>query len=229
MVKLGKAFLYHLWKFIASFPTFSGTTLRQAIPFHAQLDLEWWANLLPKFNGITLFEKDRPEVHLTTDACNSGMGGYWSDNNVNADKNSFAMELPKFLRDKHINILEVRAILVSFQLWGHQWARKKVIIHTDSTAAWRGLINHRLEGAGFYPLRRILLTAAEYDITVEPQWIKGSENVIADALSRFKWDILANVCPTWQSPYPLTPYPRISNNLSGHTTTNGPNSFTTDS
>ena len=128
-------------------------------------------------------------------------------------KDSFSIELPHFLRKQHINVLELRAIMIAFYFWSPRWRRLKVIIHTDSTAAWRGLNNLKLRGPGFYPLRHISLLAASHDILIEPLWIQGKENMIADALSRFNWDVLADYCPHWQIPYLLTPYPQISNNL----------------
>ena len=48
-------------------------------------------------------------------------------------------------------------------------------------------------------LRGLLLLTAEQDILIESRWIKGEDNTLADALSRFKYDVIANICPYWQN------------------------------
>jgi hypothetical protein len=88
-----------------------------------------------------------------------------------------------------------------------------VIVHTDNTSAFRGLQNHKIKGQGFYPLRHILLIASQFDIVVQPRWIAGKTNTIADALSRSNWKTLANLCPLWQYPYKATQFPMDFPNL----------------
>jgi Reverse transcriptase (RNA-dependent DNA polymerase) len=215
VARIGKLYMHHIWDFRRSFPDSSSHSFTKELPRELKLDLIWWANLLPDFNGVTLLEEERPIVHLTTDASSKGLGAYFyvEVDGILHQKDSFSIELPNFLRKQHINVLELRAIMVAFYFWSPRWRRLKVIIHTDSTAAWRGLNNLKLRGPGFYPLRHISLLAASHDILIEPLWIQGKENMIADALSRFNWDVLADCCPHWQIPYLLTPYPQISNNL----------------
>jgi len=44
-------------------------------------------------------------------------------------------------------------------------------------------------------LRRGLLLAAEYDIDIQTTWIPTKENALADALSQFDYDSIANITP----------------------------------
>jgi hypothetical protein len=55
-------------------------------------------------------------------------------------------------------------------------------VHTDNSATYEGLISQKQRGIGFYPLRHILLLATINDILVEPRWITGKTNDIADSL-----------------------------------------------
>ena len=64
-------------------------------------------------------------------------------------------------------------------------------------------------------LRGLLLLAAEQDILIESRWIKGEDNTLADALSRFKYNVIANICPHWQNLSDLS-LPRPSVYLPAH-------------
>jgi hypothetical protein len=99
-----------------------------------------------------------------------------------------------------------------------------VIAHTDSNTALNGLSKQKLQGAAFYPMRHIWLLAAQHDIELVPRRIAGVDNSIADALSRFNWKTLANLCPHWQFPYKTTSCPLGSELLLPPCLTNGPNS-----
>jgi hypothetical protein len=107
------------------------------------------------------------------------------------------------------------------------WSQKTVIVHTDSEVAFWALTNHKAYGPAFYPLRHILLLASTYDVIIKPVHIPGITNEIADALSRFNWTQLANLCPHWQFPYPITPFPRGFKALSPPPLTHGQSSYIT--
>ena len=74
-------------------------------------------------------------------------------------------------------------------------------MYTDSSTAFEGLTRQTLRGEANKPLREILLLAAKYDIQITPRWITSQQNGLADALSGFKIDIVANWCPHWQNPW----------------------------
>jgi hypothetical protein len=62
----------------------------------------------------------------------------------------------------------------------------------------RGSTNRPSEGlftSTGYLLRQILLTAAAYDLPLRPQWLSGTLNALANALSRFDYITIANLCP----------------------------------
>jgi hypothetical protein len=236
VVRLGKVYLHHIWQFLASFPPSAKPSTQLAIPYIVRLDFMWWHTLLPQFNGIYLFQEDRPKVSLFSDASQKGLGAFFLptpkdlvryENSIQQE-NSFSMLVKGDHLGQHINILELHAIQAAFLTWAQEWSQKTVIMHTDSEVAFWALTNHKAYGPAFYPLRHILLLASTYDIIIKPVHIPGITNEIADALSRFKWAQLANLCPHWQFPYPITPFPRGFKDLSPPPLMHGQSSYITD-
>ena len=102
--------------------------------------------------------------------------------------------------DPSINVHDVKAILLAFQAWAPKWEKQRLRVFTDSTTAFSGLREFTLKGPANAPLREIWLLAAQWDIVIEPHWIEGKRNGLADALSRFDEDKLIDLCPHWQNP-----------------------------
>jgi hypothetical protein len=231
VVRLGRVFLPNIWDFLTNFPASAFHTHRRHITTELHDDLIWWNTLLPKYNGIHLFDPvQRNDFHLYTDASLQGLGGFyfqsshpavlylppsntapeaihepsWLQHSLSLrHQHSFsARTTPKDRRSNtHINTLELRAILYSFQRWGRFWQRQRVTVFTDSTTAFTGLRRHTLRGAANTPLRAILLLAAELDIAIQTSWLSSKSNTLADALSRHNTNVIANYCPHWQFPY----------------------------
>ena len=103
-------------------------------------------------------------------------------------------------KQSHINVHELEALLVAFDIWAQSWHQSKVIVYTDNTTAFNGLTNLTLRGPGNKPLRKVLLLAAQNDIVIEARWIKSADNGLADALSRINLALITNLCPHWQAP-----------------------------
>jgi hypothetical protein len=193
VVRLGKVYLHHIWQFLASFPTSAKPSSLLKVPYNVRLDFMWWYTLLPHFNGIYLFQEERPEIRLFSDASQKGLGAYFistSEDAIQQDAiqqdNSFSILVKDDHLGQHINILELRAIQAAFLTWAQAWSQKTIIVHTDSEVAFWALTNHKAYGPAFYPLRHILLLASTYDIIIRPVHIPGITNNIADTLSRFK-------------------------------------------
>jgi hypothetical protein len=49
-------------------------------------------------------------------------------------------------------------------------------------------------------LRQLLCLAVQLNVTIEPSWVEGANNELADALSCFDITAIANWCPHWQAP-----------------------------
>jgi hypothetical protein len=176
-------------------------------------DIRWWNSLLPQWNGTLFFsEIERRTIFLYTDASRTGMGGFFLQSDYQFpleftldlidQRNAFASTL-SYDRNAlfDINIYEIQAILLAFQTWCHRWKKMRIVVSTDSSTAQQGLCKKTLAGLANEPLRAILLLAAEHDILIEPRWISGRSNTLADALSRFDWETIANLCPHWQNSF----------------------------
>ena len=114
----------------------------------------------------------------------------------------------------HINVLELRAIYYAFQRWATTWRHHRLVIFTDNTTAYHGIRNGSTKGPSNAPLRDILLLAAAMDITLHSSWIPTKANTLADALSRFEYKLIADICPHWQNPYRSPPFRPPSSNKS---------------
>lgn len=218
-VRLGRVFMMRLWDFVNLFPRSASRTDRKRIPAWVRQDLQWWNELLPQYNGVLFFDTiNRKIVSLYTDACLYGLGGcffegsiFWEQADIKQTQAFRALvkgktlpanrKLAKNPDDPSINVHEVEAILLAFQLWAPSWKRQRIKVHTDSTTAFAGLQDYTLRGPPNAPLREIFLLAAKWDIVIEPHWIEGKRNGLADALSRFDDDRLTLLSPSWQNPY----------------------------
>jgi hypothetical protein len=216
-VQLGFVFCRRIWSFVASFRPDWKKGFRRRIPAPVRDDVLWWHDLFPTFNGVRFFDDSNREViHLFADASIQGMGAFYFDDvhspicnwkeHVSHLPLEHALALPLPSRDLHepfdINIFEITALLHAFKAWSHQWNRRLVIVHTDSSTTQLGLVKQTLKAENQNePLRQLLLLAAHRDIKIEPRHLPGEENGLADALSRDLQDYIANWCPHWQRSY----------------------------
>jgi Reverse transcriptase (RNA-dependent DNA polymerase) len=209
VVQLGRIYMRNIWNFVQVFESLhlDKHAIRRLPPL-VRKDLAWWATLLPKYNGVLFFdEESRPIIHLYSDASIQGMGAFYFQGQDPDWRNAaYALPIEQAFsaRVKHsdqdvfdINIFELGAILLAFQKWAPTWHRCRIFIHTDSNTAQNGLLKESLKGESFHVLRQIHLLAAEWDIALSPTFIPGKENILADAISRFDLETIANWCPLW--------------------------------
>jgi hypothetical protein len=223
-VQLGRLHMRTIWTFVASYPQHKSPFIKKRLTADVREDLVWWKDLLPAWNGVHFFNDSvRDTISLFTDSSGFGIGGFHVANPVDPNlidyasirvENSFFEHLPPsdpHLSEGHfdINIHEMEAILFAFQQWGHLWVKKKVFVYTDNASCQAGLRRQTLRGAAFWPLRQTLLHSAQLDIFIEPIWIPGHTNVLADALSRFNFDQVVNLCPHWQPYFPTLLRPSL--------------------
>ena len=201
-VRLGWIFMRCLWDFIAEYPSASSQFTRRRLPAEVYEDLTWWNSFLPTYNGVLFFDpRSRPAIQVYTDACPQGLGGFYYfghelfwDQTIPTLEQSKAFITPTS-STSHINVHELEALLVAFDIWAKLWHQCKVIVYTDNTTAYNGLTNLTLRGPGNKPLRKLLLLAAQNDIIIEACWIKSADNGLADALSRKNYASITNICP----------------------------------
>jgi hypothetical protein len=137
---------------------------------------------LKTFNGIELIEDsdwlDIDDMAICGDACPSSGGAYNQDE-------FFCRDFPIFLKEEPIHIKEFLIVLVSVKLWGHLWARKKIIIRCDNDAVcdtiyYQKPTDEKLQAC----LRELLYWQCRYNFSLAVQKIGTKENFMADFISR---------------------------------------------
>ena len=142
---------------------------------HAILGLNWW--LIPHhWTQGTRFQPPPPEITVFTDASTKGWGVVCGEDSWNG----------KWQREKHINWLELRTVLVAIQLLRLRLRNKCVLFLIDNTSAVAYL--NKEGGTKSYALMklttRILSLAHAEGITIVAKHIAGQNNVLADLASR---------------------------------------------
>lgn len=99
-----------------------------------------------------------------------------------------------------INVHKLKAILFAFQAWAFKWKKHRLKIFINSTIAFSRLCKFTFKVSANAPLHEIWLLTAKWDIVIEPYWIKGKKNRLADASSHFDEDRQIELCLHWQNP-----------------------------
>ena len=148
-------------------------------------DLRWWCHFLPFHNGVSLI-KSAPWLddpwHLSTDACNTGAGGYFNGQYFHTPFPDSILQ--RFGDD--INILELLTIMVALKLWGPALCRQRFIIRCDNNNSVLALNSGRSRTLGMQLcLREIWFISALHDFELTAAHISGNDNTLADHLSRW--------------------------------------------
>lgn len=219
VVQLGRTFLCSLWEFLASFST--RPHRRRTIPATLRVDLHWWRDLLPEFNGVMLLEDTARQIyHVFTDASGTGYGAFWYPSNSPADA-EWLLQLPLpqnqavaltrlelLSSTDSINVAETLCVLLALDKWRHCWIHGTIVVHTDNETARAALLSGTTRSPTvLLVLKALLRLASAMDIKVHASRISSEENTLADAISRQDWPLIANLCPNWQSPLPVSPVP----------------------
>ncbi|XP_055335738.1 uncharacterized protein LOC129586500 [Paramacrobiotus metropolitanus] len=186
------------------------STITLTDDFHS--DLDWWRTFLPQWNGTALFlDPDwttSDVLHLYTDASATlGLGAFYQNE-------WFQLRWPKWIlqRPPSIEYLEMVPILLAAIVWGRNLWRRKIIFHTDNAGAVEAWARLRSSSPGVLDLmRRLTRAAADNNFTLTLKHVRGVDNGIADALSRFQTERFRKLAPqASQSP---TPCPDIFGSL----------------
>ena len=164
------------------------------IPQNLLSELQWWNNrdLLEK--GISLAERN-PDLFLLSDASLKGWG-------ATVEGHQFAGTWSKEEAALHINNLELRAVWYALKAAEPLVRNKSVAVLTDNKTALAYIAKQggTKSWVLFCLVREILLWTEERRITLMPQFISGTENVVADSLSRkgqvlpTEWTLNKQVC-----------------------------------
>ena len=219
VVPLGRTFLRRLYNMQLYFPS-QYHSQRRRISSVEHKDLAWWLRVLKLEPERSILTQQRQILTMWSDASGTkGLGAYYilggdweprvrSPQTMVAPSHNpmpgmaFFISLPRYITRtcEHINTKEMRAVQQALLHWGKKWQGKKVIIHTDNRAVAYGIANRTIRGGSMLVLQRCLLIAAEHDIEVETEWISTTDNALADVLSRFNFEKVADLAPQLLQP-----------------------------
>jgi len=148
----------------------------------AKLDLDWWFRFLPHYNGVSLLFDDDwsgdAVLHIFTDAFGFGAGALFGNH-------WFSFPWPHDLQCQNIVTLELFAIVLSCQTWGHLWKGKLVMFHCDNQSVTYAIQKRRVHNHDLMLwIRELHFLEAKFGFLLNCSHISGQHNIYADALSR---------------------------------------------
>lgn len=151
-------------------------------------DLMVWSKFLIDFNGRSLFQSDfvfAADFELFTDA--AGSHGFAA---IFRSHWCCGAWPPFWISNRYIKnvvLLEIFPVVVALEIWGQQFANKRIIIHTDNKGVMFALNCLSSKSLPVIRLLRYLvLLCLKFNIWIKAKHIPGESNVIADALSRLQ-------------------------------------------
>ena len=199
----GRAFLRRLY----------ALTAKVAKPYHSihltresKSDLLLWKQFLSSHNGITLYRDElflSPEVkHIFTDssktlAAAAVFGSAW-----------FSLPWPSvWYCEQNITFLELIPIVWAIETWGPLLRNCYLVVHTDNLAL-KFILNSQSakEVLVMNLVRRLVLCLLTNNIMFTAKHIPGYKNILADSLSRLRFDKFKQFFPT-ANPNPSTTNP----------------------
>ncbi|XP_042251963.1 uncharacterized protein LOC121886109 [Thunnus maccoyii] len=206
IIPQGPSILSHLLSIATAVPSIHNhVTLDSA----CKMELKMWHQFLSSWNGISFFYDDHVtdanDIQLYTDAAPSvGFGGYYGGRWFSAKwPPDFSSLAPSS------TISEMYPIIIAAILWGHEWSKKTIAIHSDNSAVI-DILNkgrsHNLDIMQF--VRKLTLVSAQHQFIIRALHIPGHKNTIADSLSRFLFQKFRQLAPA-SNPLP-TPVPPFS-------------------
>ena len=153
-------------------------------------DLEWWCCYLPKWNGISAFYDDEwtpnSAMDLFTDASDQAIAGYFN-------RSWFVLPATTI---HSINWRELYAIVVAAATFGHRWQGRRILFHCDNMCVVNVLCSGTSKNRDIMCLiRRLFHIAATFQFECRAVYINTKVNVIADSLSRYKWELFHELAP----------------------------------
>jgi hypothetical protein len=89
-------------------------------------------------------------------------------------------------------------VLHALRTWTTESSACRIELHCDNEAVVAALAKGSIQGQAISPLRQTAMQIALHDIELHCVWIPTEENALADALSRWDTEKIANLCPNLQ-------------------------------
>ena len=174
------------------------------IPKSLHVHLKWWLKEVNVLVGQALHPMDH-SVQIFTDASKEGWGAHLEGHMCKG-----VWSLPE--SRLHINLLELKAVLLALKEFQNLVSGKIVLIATDNTTvvAYINKQGGMRSGSLCALLWRILSWCDRNEVQIKARHIPGRLNVVADKLSRLRqviqteWslapEVFKSICQTWHTP-----------------------------
>ena len=197
----GRTFLRRMINLLCAFRS-RDHPIRLNVEF--RLDSLWWIQFIEEWNGTNFFLLPglMPVADLFVTSDPAGAIGY----GALYRQQWFNQQWTPAQRPLSIAYKELFPVLIAAHLWGNQWANLRVCFRLDNFSVVH-ILNARTSRDHHIMvlLRSLLGVAARFNFTFEALHIPGVANPVADALSRFNWQVFRLLAPD-SSPVP-TPIP----------------------
>ena len=149
-----------------------------------------------------MFTRDCRVVTLVTDASSTGFGGYslddyfWGFWGEDGEWCPHHAKCPlEVVYDDNINIGELWPVVTALHRQCHNWRDCVVECVTDNTQVYHALRTGRGRNhVTMQWLRELFWMCAFFNIHIKSSWIRGSDNILADSLSRLRNPDCVEIC-----------------------------------
>lgn len=148
----------------------------------ARSDILWWKTFIGRWNGVGLLSAlgcVKPSICLRSDASGQwGCGAVWQ-------QEWLQLQWSPVLADLGIAAKEAIPVVLAAFCWGHRWSGRLVLFEVDNMTVASALRSGSCQDTQVMHLLRLLhFVAAERHFSYTSQHIPGSDNELADAISR---------------------------------------------
>ena len=157
-----------------------------------RLDIAWWLNVLPSWNGISLFYDDEwtEPLEFEVDASLVGHGCFYHPFYYSQAWSS--EELLEAQREQQASMpyLELLAIARACSTFGSKWAGKRILCRSDCEPASSALSKKYSKVPQLQHLIRLIgVLALSHNFDIRVKHIASLHNIRADPLSRLRLDL----------------------------------------
>ena len=195
----GRTFLRRMINLLCAFRS-RDHPIRLNVEF--RLDLQWWIEFLDYWNGTSfiLLPGLMPVADLCVTSDAAGAIGY----GALYRQQWFSHKWMPSQMPMSIAYKEFFPVIIAAHLWGDQWANRQVCFRLDNSSVVhilnvRTSRDHHIMGL----VCSLISVAARFNFTFQAQHIPGLDNPVADALSRFCWQVFRQLAPDSAMPTPI--------------------------
>lgn len=156
----------------------------RAIDRETRLDIKFWYDFLPRFNGVSILwhlEVETPDEELASDSCLTGCGAH-------SKSQFFHSTFPQFVLQETTNIAqrELLTICATIKTFAHTITGKKITFLCDNLASVQCVNSGRSKDPFMQRvLREIVFVSAINNCWIRTKFIGTKSNRKADILSRW--------------------------------------------